>query len=107
MSESQPTITTFNTNDPLYQGWRTNGTRQNYLGTSTIKTVSILVQNNKVHYEVMKKRPPKTICKDVEINMTPYKPKKRIPVQDISDEEDMFEEEEMNHRISTPSRNGK
>ncbi|GFT03222.1 hypothetical protein TNCV_3610801 [Trichonephila clavipes] len=34
--------------------------------------------------------------------MTPYKPKKSTPVQDTSDEEDMFEEEEMSYRILTP-----
>ncbi|GFW64595.1 hypothetical protein TNCV_3514171 [Trichonephila clavipes] len=54
-----------------------------------------------------KKRPSKTICKDIEKKMIPYKPKKSTPVHDTSDEEDMFEEEEMNHRILTPSRNGK
>ncbi|GFY24389.1 hypothetical protein TNCV_1014371 [Trichonephila clavipes] len=48
------------------------------------------------------KRPPKTICKDIKIKMTPYKPKKITPVQDTSDEE-----EEMNYRILTLSRNGK
>ncbi|GFY38856.1 hypothetical protein TNIN_401261 [Trichonephila inaurata madagascariensis] len=53
------------------------------------------------------KRPPKTICKDIEINMTPYKPKKSTPVQDTTDEEDLFEEEEINYRILTPSRNSK
>ncbi|GFX54192.1 rho GTPase-activating protein 190 [Trichonephila clavipes] len=54
-----------------------------------------------------RKKCPKTICKDIEIKMTPRKLKKSTSVQDTSDEEDMFEEEEMNYHILTLSRNGK
>ncbi|GFT32470.1 hypothetical protein TNCV_4484681 [Trichonephila clavipes] len=36
--------------------------------------------------------------------MVPNKPKKSTPVHDTSDEEDMFEVEEMNYRVLTPTR---
>ncbi|GFV99717.1 hypothetical protein TNCV_5080771 [Trichonephila clavipes] len=38
----------------LDQGWRTYGTQHKILGTPPIKKVCILVQNNKVHYEVLR-----------------------------------------------------
>ncbi|GFX05948.1 hypothetical protein TNCV_759841 [Trichonephila clavipes] len=40
--------------DPLDQEWRTNGTGHNILGTPRINTVCILIQNNKVQYEVLR-----------------------------------------------------
>ncbi|GFX95406.1 putative RNA-directed DNA polymerase from transposon BS [Trichonephila clavipes] len=55
-----------------------------------------------------KKRSSKTIRKDIEIKMTPYKPKKSTPVQDTFDEEDMLvydiEQEEAKYGILTPTR---
>ncbi|GFS74071.1 hypothetical protein TNCV_2943451 [Trichonephila clavipes] len=56
---------------------------------------------------VVKPRPPKIISNSIEIIMAPDKPKKSTPVQDTSDEEDMFAEEEMNHHVLTPTRNRK
>ncbi|GFW94169.1 hypothetical protein TNCV_1979091 [Trichonephila clavipes] len=40
--------------NPIEQGWRTTGTRHNILGTSPIKVVCNLIQNNKVQYEVLR-----------------------------------------------------
>ncbi|GFW36587.1 uncharacterized protein TNCV_1955871 [Trichonephila clavipes] len=126
--ESQPTIPTFNTNDPLYLAnqaivkkstkrllpkYNETGTSFLQISKSNIPTKFAAIAVKKISAQKppliprRKKRPPKTISKDIGIKMTPHKPNKSTPIQDTSDEEDMFEEEEMNHRISTPSRNGK
>ncbi|GFU04858.1 hypothetical protein TNCV_1289951 [Trichonephila clavipes] len=46
-------------------------------------------------------------CNAIEIKMALYKPMKSTPVQDTSDEEDRFEEEEVSYRVLTPTRNWK
>ncbi|GFU61306.1 hypothetical protein TNCV_5033511 [Trichonephila clavipes] len=122
ISESQPTIPTFNTNDPPYLAdqaivkksrkrllpkYNETGTSFLQISKSNIpaKFAAIAVKNVSAQKPPLiprrKKRPPKTICKDIEIKMTPYKVKKSTPVQVHTCTD---EEEEMNHRISTPSR---
>ncbi|GFW53088.1 hypothetical protein TNCV_3293391 [Trichonephila clavipes] len=123
ISESQPTIPIFNTNDPLQladqeivkksRKWllpKYNETGASFLqiSKSNIPTKFATIAVKKFAAPKLpliprrKKRPPKTKCKDIEIKMTPYKPKKSTPVQYTSDEE-----EEINYCILTPSRNGK
>ncbi|GFW92908.1 hypothetical protein TNCV_3495411 [Trichonephila clavipes] len=97
ISESQPTIPTFNTNDPLYlvdqamvkksrkrllPKYNETGTSFLQISKSNIPTKFAAIAVKKFFAQKpplitrRKKRPPKTIRKDIEIKMTPYKPKK-------------------------------
>ncbi|GFX83699.1 uncharacterized protein TNCV_349631 [Trichonephila clavipes] len=118
ISESQSTIPTFNTNDPQYLAdqaivkksrkrllpkYNEKGTSFLQISKSNIPTKFIAIAVKKFFAQKLpliprrEKRSPKTICKDIEIKMTPYKQKKSTPLQDKSNEEDMFEEEEINY----------
>ncbi|GFV99848.1 hypothetical protein TNCV_5082081 [Trichonephila clavipes] len=111
ISESQPTIPTFNTNDPLYSADQAifkkskkqllpkyNETSTHRLQISKSNIFTQIAASAVKHFAAQKlplkprkkKRHLKTIFKDIEIKMIPYKPKKGNLVKDTSDEEYML-----------------
>ncbi|GFX14431.1 uncharacterized protein TNCV_1616141 [Trichonephila clavipes] len=67
-----------------------------HISKTTIRSqVAAIAARNKPLKPREKKRPPEIISNAIEINMAPFKPRKSTHIQNTSDEEDMFEEEEV------------